>query len=87
MFRLLVKARAMTYTFKNILSAFEATGICPLNERRVLESMQLLMQLLRMSFYLSRMPTSGKKPPQQQTVEKRKAEKKCQKLELLQQMM
>jgi len=33
--RLLIKARKMTYTKKNIQSAFEATGIVPVNERRV----------------------------------------------------
>ena len=34
--RLLIKARKMTYTKKNIHSAFEATGIVPVNEHRVL---------------------------------------------------
>jgi len=34
--RLLIKARKMTYTKKNIQSAFQATGIVPVNERLVL---------------------------------------------------
>ena len=35
--RLLMKARQMTYTVANVKSAFAATGICLVNERRVLE--------------------------------------------------
>ena len=35
--RLLKKARQMTYTVANVKSAFAATGICPVNERCVLE--------------------------------------------------
>jgi hypothetical protein len=35
--RLVTRARAAAYTHKNILSAFEATGIWPLNSRKVFE--------------------------------------------------
>lgn len=37
--RILLEARTMTYTSKNVLSAFEATGIHPLNARRVLNTL------------------------------------------------
>lgn len=40
---LLVKARELTYTSKNILSAFEATGISPHNPRRVLNTLESIL--------------------------------------------
>ena len=58
-----MKARGMTYTQKNILSAFEATGIHPVNERRVIDpnakKVVVLAKVPRPKFSVPATPAHG----------------------------